>query len=254
MTPCSPTEPLSALTSPCPVLIGSFDGFSLDITDLLHLDGSVEELRVLVYDPSDRGPQPQGKQRVSAATSPGGVTYTSVSGIWQTVWLEAVPAEAHISSLQVVNGEEEGEVVVRVTATAVLPVEVVVWQPEGGVEGERREAVVRVSGVTGPEGVRVVVPTAHRRLWSPESPVLYPMTVRLLPTTTTAQLLQHDDGWRALDSVESYFGLRTIRLGLDEEGVLRPLLNGRFSYLAGWLDQVRHASSLTTAWAGCCRQ
>ena len=71
---------------------GGYDGFSIDVTG--HVRTSQNELLVYVYDPSDKGDQPNGKQRISAIDSPGGDTYTPSSGIWQTVWLECVPASA----------------------------------------------------------------------------------------------------------------------------------------------------------------
>ena len=64
---------------------GGYNGFSFDITE--HLKPSKNELIVYVFDPSDSGDQPNGKQRLSATNSPGGDTYTPSSGIWQTVWM-----------------------------------------------------------------------------------------------------------------------------------------------------------------------
>lgn len=61
---------------------GGFTPFSFDITPAL-LNGE-NELIVKVWDPTDKGPQPRGKQ----VSKPGGIWYTPVSGIWQTVWLE----------------------------------------------------------------------------------------------------------------------------------------------------------------------
>jgi hypothetical protein len=55
---------------------------------------AAHEVLVSVYDPSDSGPQPQGKQRVGSIAKPGGDHYTPSSGIWQTVWMETVPPAA----------------------------------------------------------------------------------------------------------------------------------------------------------------
>jgi len=65
---------------------GGFDPFSFDITPYL-LDSGPQEVRVAVWDPTDSGTQPRGKQ----VREPGGIFYTSVTGIWGTVWLEPVP-------------------------------------------------------------------------------------------------------------------------------------------------------------------
>jgi hypothetical protein len=77
---------------------GGYDGFSFMLPALAATNN---ELIVSVYDPSDSGVQVEGKQRVSAITHPGGDTYTPSSGIWQTVWVEAVPAALRIAGLKV---------------------------------------------------------------------------------------------------------------------------------------------------------
>ncbi len=62
-----------------------------------YLNGGTNELIVQVYSPEDNGGQPRGKQTLY----PGGIMYTSSSGIWQPVWLEPVDASG-ISSLQII--------------------------------------------------------------------------------------------------------------------------------------------------------
>lgn len=64
---------------------GGFDPFSFDITGFLK-KGKTQEMVVRVWDPTDQGPQPRGKQ----VRKPEGIWYTPVTGIWQTVWLESV--------------------------------------------------------------------------------------------------------------------------------------------------------------------
>src|SRR4051812_18911936 len=63
---------------------GGYDPFSFDITDALNT--GEQEIVVSVWDPSDAGPQPRGKQ----VRQPRGIWYTPTTGIWQTVWLEPV--------------------------------------------------------------------------------------------------------------------------------------------------------------------
>jgi beta-galactosidase/beta-glucuronidase len=65
---------------------GGYDPFSFDISSALGKSGS-QKIAVRVWDPSDDGPQPRGKQ----VKQPESIWYTPVTGIWQTVWLEAVP-------------------------------------------------------------------------------------------------------------------------------------------------------------------
>jgi len=67
---------------------GGYNGFHADITDVLK--DNENEILIYVFDPSDDGAQPNGKQRISAIDNPGGDTYSPNSGIWQTVWLEYV--------------------------------------------------------------------------------------------------------------------------------------------------------------------
>ena len=73
---------------------GGYDGFSFDITDALY-PFDPNEMVVAVWDPTDAGTQPRGKQ----VRKPGGIWYTPTSGIWQTVWLEPVSA-AHIDGAE----------------------------------------------------------------------------------------------------------------------------------------------------------
>src|SRR5262249_16670553 len=75
---------------------GGYDAFQWDITDALK-DAENQELVVGVWDPTDAGTQPRGKQ----ANKPEGIFYTPTTGIWQTAWLEPVPA-AHIDRLKIV--------------------------------------------------------------------------------------------------------------------------------------------------------
>mmetsp|Transcript_30293 Transcript_30293/g.86462 ORF Transcript_30293/g.86462 Transcript_30293/m.86462 type:complete len:125 (-) Transcript_30293:273-647(-) len=77
---------------------GGYDGFSFDVTHLVRKTGN--ELILFVYDPSEHGMQPHGKQRASAISKPGAAVYTPSSGIWQTVWLEEVP-EHYIETLKI---------------------------------------------------------------------------------------------------------------------------------------------------------
>src|SRR5205085_3083794 len=73
---------------------GGYDPFTLNITAALKKSGK-QEIIARVWDPSDDGPQPRGKQ----VKKPNGIWYTPVTGIWQTVWVEAV-SNTYISSLK----------------------------------------------------------------------------------------------------------------------------------------------------------
>jgi beta-galactosidase/beta-glucuronidase len=190
---------------------GGYDAFSLDVTDALAPAGE-QELVVGAADPTDAGGQPLGKQR----RHPGGIWYTAASGIWQTVWLEPVPA-VRIAGLRLASDVAAGALRVAADVAgpsppgAVLDVEVLA---EGG-------PVASAQGVSARE-LRVPVPAP--RLWSPDDPFLYGLRVRLR------------DGDRALDAVESYAGMRSIEVG-EVGGHRRILLNGRSVFCLGPLDQ-----------------
>ncbi len=177
---------------------GGYDSFDFDITD--SLKAGAQELIVKVWDPTNDGSQPRGKQ----VLKPGGIFYTPTSGIWQTVWIEPVLAK-HIESLRVVPDLDHS--CVRVTAVGDEPIDVTVLD-----EGKK-------IGVGSGSGT-VQVDVSNPKLWTPDSPFLYTLSVKT-----------HDD------EVESYFGMRKISLGKDENGVNRILLNKKFVFQVGPLDQ-----------------
>ena len=200
---------------------GGYDPFSYDVTDALSGDGE-QELIVRVFDPTDKGGQPRGKQTLT----PGGIMYTSTTGIWQTVWLEPVAA-AGIENLKIVPDVDGGAVKVTVNAMSGGengPVMVVVKDGD--------QEVGRARGAAGSE-LTIKIPDA--KLWSPDSPFLYDLT---------ASTAGADD--RATDSVGSYFGMRKISVG-EVDGVKKILLNDKFSFLIGPLDQGFWPDGLYTA-------
>jgi len=185
---------------------GGYDEFSFDITAALKASGA-QDITVEVFDPTNNGGYPRGKQTLS----PGGIMYTPTSGIWQTVWLEPV-AEAHIEALRLVPDLDDG--CLHLTVKGAGTVEAVA--SDGG------KQVAQASGAAGSE-LKLAIP--NPKLWSPGSPHLYDLHVSL------------KSGGQVVDAVTSYFGMRKIALGKDEKGVTRPLLNGRFVFQVGPLDQ-----------------
>jgi beta-galactosidase/beta-glucuronidase len=200
---------------------GGYDGFSFDITDALILIGE-NELVVSVWDPTDSGTQPRGKQ----VRKPNGIWYTSTSGIWQTVWLEPVNA-AHITRLVITPDVDKSEVIIEPKTTAPLG-KYVVEATVRGPSGARWSA-------SGSVGEKLVVPIKELQLWSPEDPYLYDMVV-------TVKL-----GSRTMDRVESYLGMRKISLGKDAKGFTRLMLNNRPYFQLGPLDQGFWPDGLYTA-------
>jgi Glycosyl hydrolases family 2, TIM barrel domain/Glycosyl hydrolases family 2/Glycosyl hydrolases family 2, sugar binding domain len=186
---------------------GGYDPFTCDITDALRPTGD-QELKIGVTDPTDRGPQPRGKQ----VLKPNGIWYTAVTGIWQTTWLEPVPA-VHIDSLTITPDVDAGTVTVRVAVN-------------GGPAATRVNATAMAGGqvvatVTGTSGTSLVLRLPNVRLWSPADPFLYELGVSL------------SNG----DTVQSYFGMRKISVGHDSAGVARLFLNNRPLFEYGMLDQ-----------------
>ncbi|HET8558966.1 MAG TPA: PA14 domain-containing protein, partial [Marmoricola sp.] len=177
---------------------GGFDRFTVDVTAALKNHGP-QELIVGVADPSDQGSQPLGKQRLN----PGGIWYTTVSGIWQSVWMEPVPRRDHIERVDAVPD------------VANQAVKVTVHGGGGNAIVTVRDGKRVVGRVTGRVGTELTVPVRDPRLWSPEDPHLYDLTVRVKS-----------------DEVRSYFGMRSIEVQNN-----RMLLNGKPVFQIGPLDQ-----------------
>ena len=144
--------------------VGGYDGFDFDASAALVAEGN--ELIVGVFDPSDDGAQPNGKQRVTAIDDPGSDTYTPSSGIWQTVWLERAPAE-HVQALRLVSGAATLNLTVT-TPTAGAPFTVTV-----------SDGASEIIVATGASGSPLVLEFDAPILWSPASPFLYTATIAL---------------------------------------------------------------------------
>jgi hypothetical protein len=200
---------------------GGYDPFSFDITDALKKDGE-QELIVGVYDPTDGGTQPRGKQ----VRKPGGIYYTPTTGIWQTVWLEPVP-EASIASLHIVPDVDGRKVSITVGGKGTQGDQKVVLTVFGGTK-----AALTLGGKV---GETIAVPLPAPKLWSPDNPFLYDLQVDLIKDT------------KPVDSVRSYFGMRKIEVGKDDKGVTRLLLNGKPYFMVGPLDQGFWPDGLYTA-------
>jgi len=201
---------------------GGYDPFWCDITNYLA-DSKKHTLVVKVTDPTDSGRQPRGKQ----VMKPGGIWYTPTSGIWQSVWLEPVD-RTWIGDLRVVPDIDNG----------FLYVTVLEERCQGGPEGcppvdmapslaeitilADGQIIATASGLTG-SPVALRVPDA--RLWNPEDPFLYDLKVKLVT------------GGQVTDEVKSYAGMRKISLGMTEDGFTRILLNNKFLWQNGPLDQ-----------------
>jgi len=202
---------------------GGYDAFTCDITDALMPAGP-QELVVNVLDATGDG-QAKGKQTTGNLAGHGTLGYCAASGIWQTAWLEPVP-QASVRELRITPDVDAG--VVRVKALG-----------RGTADGDAVEAVAsdgprQVARVAGKVGDELVLAIQKARLWSPESPFLYDLSVTLRRPG------------QAADEVRGYFGMRKVALGKDDKGRVRMMLNGQPVFQIGPLDQGYPPSEWTT--------
>lgn len=190
---------------------GGYDPFNFDITDYLTNKGE-QDLLLKVWDPTDAGTQPRGKQ----VRHPHGIWYTSTTGIWQTIWLEPVNP-TYISSIFITPDIDKEVVKLK---TRVMHVQ----------SGDRIQANIYfnnklISKTTIDPEETAVLPVTKLHLWEPGNPELYDLTVQIIRDKNS------------IDQVKSYFGMRKISLGKDEKGYTRILLNNHFVFQNGPLDQ-----------------
>ncbi|KAA2238874.1 beta-galactosidase [Chitinophaga agrisoli] len=200
---------------------GGYDPFSFDITDLLKKSGA-QEIVVNVWDPSDDGPQPRGKQ----VKNPHGIWYTPVTGIWQTVWIEPV-APTYITALKPTPDIDKQSLQLAVSTQNLQPGDVIKVSATDGGQAVASETLTDNGAVT------LQVPNA--KLWSPSSPFLYDLTVSIVRKG------------KVIDEAGSYFAMRKIAIAPDEKGVQRMMLNNQFVFQFGPLDQGWWPDGLYTA-------
>ena len=173
---------------------GGYEHFSFDITDNLKEENI---LVVRVKDEMSTLILPYGKQSANR----GGMWYTPVSGIWQTVWIESVP-EKYITSVDIRTGKDFAEFSIEGIS-------------EGTVSIKTSKKIIKESFTDGKAIINIKSP----KLWSPKNPYLYECEI------TAGE-----------DKIETYFALRT--LGIEEvNGIQRLCLNGRPYFFHGLLDQ-----------------
>ncbi|GAA4093947.1 glycoside hydrolase family 2 TIM barrel-domain containing protein [Mucilaginibacter panaciglaebae] len=189
---------------------GGYDPFTFDITPAIKSSGP-QEIAVRVFDPTDNGGQPRGKQTLF----PQGIMYQSVTGIWQTVWLEPVP-KINISDIRITPDVDKSAVKLIVsTESAAAGTDVKITVKDGA-------RVVKT--FTGKTNTELSVPVPNAKLWSPDNPFLYDLDIALVK------------GSKKLDAVSSYFGMRKI--AVEEDGGYKKLyLNNKFQFMVGPLDQ-----------------
>jgi beta-galactosidase/beta-glucuronidase len=200
---------------------GGYDPFSFDITDFISKSID-QKITVRVWDPSDNGPQPRGKQ----VNQPRGIWYTPVTGIWQTVWLEFVPV-AYISHIKTTPDWDKGLFKFSIQANSADP-EMnfkITAMDKGSIVGE----------TSGTVGTETTLKISNPISWSLENPHLYDFEISLLK------------GKKVIDKVTSYGALRKISITTDSKGMQRFALNGKEVFHYGPLDQGWWPDGLYTA-------
>ncbi len=200
---------------------GGYDPFFFDITGFLVRDEQLIE--VTVWDPTDHGKQPTGKQTLD----PRSIWYTANTGIWQTVWIEYVP-EIYIRRIRITPDLDNERVKVETEVQNSNPtLKVVLSVMENGEE---------ICSSEGYFNNPVYCMLENPKTWSPEAPFLYDMKVSL-----------KDDRGNIPDEVTSYFGMRKISIDRDEDGFVRLFLNNEPLFHLGPLDQGWWPDGLYTA-------
>lgn len=206
---------------------GGYDPFTFDITDALNKNGE-QEIVLSVWDPTDAGHQPRGKQ----VRKPGSIWYTSVTGIWQTVWVEPVP-EASIEKIELTPDVDGKQLILRVKTVGVNMETHMSdkFQIVAEVFDGERQVAVNSDSITSSLKLKIDNP----KLWSPYSPFLYSLKVKL----------RQEESF--VDQVSSYFGMRKIEVRKDENAVNRLFLNEKPLFQFGPLDQGWWPDGLYTA-------
>jgi len=200
--------------------VGGYTPFCFDITP--YLTSGTQKLVVKVWDPTDEGFQPRGKQ----VNKPDGIWYTPVSGIWQTVWIEPV-SNKYIKDINTIPNIDTKQLVVDISTTnaAIGDVVEVIVKDAGKTVSKSKFAAGQQSNISIPE----------MKLWSPETPFLYDLEINL-----------YSNG-KLQDQVKSYTAMRKISMKRDNDGIMRMQLNNKDYFHFGPLDQGWWPDGLYTA-------
>ena len=196
---------------------GGYLPFSADITD--YLQEGDNELIVRIQDESNTSWHARGKQSLK----PGGMFYTAQSGLWQTVWMEAVHPEG-LQSVQLLTDIDQQQLVVRPRFYKEAGGKLQVTLKDNG-------KVVASRTVSASSLSSVVLPVKKMKTWSPESPFLYDLEYKVL-----------DKNGNIIDEVNGYAGMRKVHI----EGN-KIYLNNKPYYQRLVLDQGFYPDGIWTA-------
>ncbi len=199
---------------------GGYDPFTLDITDDLK-KGKKQTVAVRVWDPTDDGPQPRGKQ----VTHPEHIWYTSVTGIWQTVWIETV-GDSYVDHFKQVPDIDHNVLHLNISLKNFQPGDIL------DISAWKGDAKVAEKNTTD-TSLDLIIPDPD--LWSPDHPFLYNLVIAVMHNR------------KKTDEVRSYFAMRKISVEPDANGIKRIMLNNKFLFEFGPLDQGWWPDGLYTA-------
>ncbi|MHA1745928.1 MAG: glycoside hydrolase family 2 protein [Promethearchaeota archaeon] len=203
--------------------------FSIDITDYLteNQDES-HELLMAVWDPTDKGRQERGKQKLKPHT----IFYNAMSGIWQTVWMECV-SDPYIQYILPESDIDQNEISVKIDLSRQDPSQKEIFLRMGIKD---KGSLITEKTIPLTKNICIITETLKNpKLWSPESPFLYDLELSIVQDETE------------IDHVKSYFGMRKIAVKLDDHGIPRIELNNRVLFQYGLLDQGWWPDGLYTA-------
>ena len=200
---------------------GGYTPFSFDVTPYLKPSGN-QKLIVKVWDGTDEGYQPRGKQ----VKNPEGIWYTPVSGIWQTVWIEPVNNKyiTHIKTIPDIDSKKL-KVNVNTENTSVGDIIEVIMKDGNKIVASGKAAV----------GQALELSVSDMKLWSPDNPFLYNLEINLFEKE------------KVVDKVKSYAAMRKISTKRDKNGIVRFQLNNENIFPYGLLDQGWWPDGLYTA-------
>ena len=209
---------------------GGYDSFEYNVSP--YLTKGENEIVLKVTDATEEGElQPRGKQVFSPDR--GSIWYHPVSGIWQTVWAEAVEKTGHIADYQVECSIEEGTITVFPEICG--EGEAVVELLEGGIGYDPEHPGAKVLCSAAAEDGKAVLKVEDPQLWSPDSPYLYGLRIKLCYEGKT------------IDNVRAYTAMREISVVKDTDAHKRMALNGKPLFQFGPLDQGWWPDGLYTA-------
>ena len=211
---------------------GGYTSFEYNITPHLVKDGA-QVVTLKVTDATDAWFQPRGKQ----ISNPNGIWYTANTGIWQSVWMEAVPMDAYVKDYKVSSDVDGGVITVTPVCEDVREGDMVKVELLEGGQGYNPEKPSKtfLASASAKAGESVSVSVGEKHLWSPDDPYLYGLRISIVRKNKT------------IDKVEAYTSLREVSMVYGTTGIKRIGLNGKPVFNYGPLDQGWWPDGLYTA-------